>query len=63
MKKRPSPQQVVEILQKSRQGGLRISGADLVRAICRDTGVSRATAYRACAEALREGAIRRKGEP
>ena len=58
---RPSAQRVAEILRNLYHAQPRtdaLSAADLARAIQRETTCSRATAFRAVADALRTGAIR-----
>ena len=58
---RPSPEHVREILRnlfQARPGTTGLSISELARAIQRATGCSRATAFRAVADALRTGAIR-----
>jgi len=58
---RPSPQRVAEILQNLYHAQPRteaLSVAELARTIQRETTCSRATAFRAVADALRTGAIR-----
>jgi len=58
---RPGPARVVEILRNlvhTRPGSTGLAPAELARAIQRETGCSRATAFRAVADAVRTGAIR-----
>ena len=58
---RPSPQRVAEILRNlyhAQPGNEALSPAELARAIQRETTCSRATAFRAVADAVRTGAIR-----
>ena len=58
---RPHPQRVAEILKNlfhAQPGKTGFSPAELARAIQRETNCSRATSYRAVADALRAGKIR-----
>jgi hypothetical protein len=55
---RPTPEAVVEAVRVLRQTGERVLVPTLVRALCDQTGCSRAGAYRAIADAFAAGVIR-----
>jgi hypothetical protein len=55
---RPSPETVWKIWE-SVSGGRSMARAELARAVRRETGCARATAYRAVADALAQGVLER----
>jgi hypothetical protein len=57
--KRPTPDQVIEIVSELRADGETVSMHALVARIREQTGCSRATAYRGVADAMAIGVIRR----
>ena len=59
--KRPTPDQVIEIVSELGPNGEIVPIPEIVAKIRQQTGCSRATAYRGVADAMAAGVIRRGG--